>query len=279
MNDITFVKTRHNYDSYTDFFKLVDLSGFPIIYVDQLRVSDYGVYIVAPMNGEWRPHIDNQSGQPRNAHLILWNLERPSGSTGSVGNYAQSNRDLIYKRHIDEVWVSDKRLAEDTTMRFVILGSHPELGQVDDTSKEYSFCHLSYENPRRQTIYTSFGKGEIGPNGWGEQRHEMLKRCRFALNIHQDHHPFQEPLRFALFAAYGLPIVSETIRDSYPWSDEFMVFSGYDHIVPKLRQALAEDYGKYREMGLRARDRMCSVFGFRKVVEQAVSESVGEVWR
>jgi hypothetical protein len=107
----------------------------------------------------------------------------------------------------------------------------------------------------------------------------MLKRCKFALNIHQDHHPFQEPLRFALFAAYGLPIVSETIFDSYPWSDEFMIYSGYDSIVSKVRGVLTEEYDRYREMGLKARERMCDKFGFRKMVEQAVSESVGSVWR
>jgi hypothetical protein len=164
-------------------------------------------------------------------------------------------------------------------MRFVVLGSHPELGQADDTRKEYSFCHLSYENPRRQNIYTHFDEREIGSNGWGEKRHEMLKRCKFALNIHQDHHPFQEPLRFALFAAYGLPIVSETIFDSFPWSDEFMIYSGYDSIVSKVRGVLTEEYDRYREMGLKARERMCDEFGFRKMVEQAVSESVGSVWR
>lgn len=280
-NDIIFVKTRYEYDSYTDFFNLVELSGFPVIYVDQLRVSDYGVYIVTPMNGEWRPHIDNQNDEPRNAHLILWNIERPSGSTGSVGNYTTSNRDLIDNRYVDEVWVSDRRLADETkhSTRFVTLGSHPKLGVIDETPKEYSFCHLSYANPRRQTIYNSFAKDEVGPNGWGEARHEMLKRCKFALNVHQDNHPFQEPLRWALFAAYGIPILSETVFDAYPWSDEFMTFAGYDSLVGKMRLLLSEPYEKYKEMGLRARERMCNEFGFRKMVEEAVSQSVGSVWR
>lgn len=279
MSDITFVKTRHTYDSYKDFFRLVELSSFPIIYTDQVDVSKPGLYIVAPMNGEWRPHIDNQSDKVRNAHLILWNIERPSGSTGSVGNYAQSNRELIYNRHVDEVWISDRRLAEETHLRFVVLGSHPEMGVIDDAPKEYSFCHLSYQVPRRQSIYDAFDPAEIGPNGWGAQRHEMLKRCKFALNVHQDNHPFQEPLRFALFAAYGLPIISETILNSYPWSDELMIYSTYDYLAQTVRQVLAEPYEKYQEMGLKARNRMCNEFGFRKMVEQAVSESVGSVWR
>lgn len=304
MTDITFARTRHVYDSYTDFWRLVELSGFPTIYVDEIDISQPGIIITLPMNEDYREHINNQhrEDRPVNAHLILWNIERPSGSTGSVGNYAADARYLLcglwsngkttkrrangeevkaYGRFIDEVWVSDRRLADETkhATRFVTLGSHPELGVIDETRKEFSFCHLSYKVGRRQAIYEHFASDEVGPNCWGQQRHEMLKRCRFALNVHQDNHPFQEPLRFALFAAYGLPIVSETIFDSYPWSDEFMVYSDYDHLVSKMKQILAEPYEKYREMGLRARDRMCNEFGFRKMVEQAIEQSVGSIWR
>lgn len=276
---ITFVKTRHHYQPYDDFFKLVEVCNFPTIFVDELNVSEHGVFIVSPMNGEYRPHLDNHMHKQRNAHIILWNLERPDGSAGSVGHYGESNRQLIYQRYIDECWVSDRRMAEETTLRFVPLGSDERLGQPGDGQRRYQFCHLSYEVPRRQTIYKFFEKAYIGPNSWGEERERVLQQSKFALNVHQDHHPFQEPLRFALFAAYGLPIISETIYDSYPWSDEFMVFAGYDHLISTLRSALADDYRKYKDMGLRARERMCHEFQFRKVVELAVSESYGKTWR
>lgn len=277
MADITFVRTRHVYDSYIDFFRLVDLSGFKTIYVDQLDVSQPGVFIVAPMNGEWRPHIDNQNDRLRNAHLILWNLERPSGSAGCVGLYGQSNRDLIYCRHVDEVWVSDRRLAEETSLRFVVLGSDEGLGGPPK-EKKYQFCHLSYETSRRVSIYKHFDDKVIGPNCWPPQRDEVLQQSKFALNVHQDDHPFQEPLRFALFAAYGLPIVSETIFDSYPWSDEFMIYSGYDGLVGKLKQMIENDYGRWAKMGLEARRRMCGQFQFGRMVRQAVGERM-EAWR
>ena len=94
---IKFIKTRYQYDSYIDFFRLAELSSFETIYVDELDVSQDGVYITAPVNGEWRPHIDNQSKKARNAHLILWNLERPSG-TGSVRQYAKDNREMLFDR-------------------------------------------------------------------------------------------------------------------------------------------------------------------------------------
>src|SRR3989304_7084716 len=120
--------------------------------------------------------------------------------------------------------------------------------------KRYSFCHISYEVPRRTNIYKHFSK--IGPNCWGEKRHKVLQSSKFALNIHQDRCPFQEPLRLALFASYGLPILTETILDSYPWSPEYCIYSEYDDIVRKLNELLVSDYEPYRQIGLRARGRM-----------------------
>lgn len=275
MTDITFCRTRHVYDSYRDMYRLIELSKFPTIYVDELDVTKPGVYIVVTMNGEWRPHIDNQKDKVRNAHLILWNIERPSGSAGAVGKYAQANRELIYKRHVDEVWVSDRRLADETSLRFVVLGSDYGLGEPGG-DKKFEFCHMSYEVSRRTGIYKFFS--HIGPNCWPPERDEVLRQSRFAVNVHQDQHPFQEPLRFALFAAYGLPIISETIYDSFPWSDEYMIFSDYDGLPGKIREVLKDDYERWRLMGLRARERMCNEFQFGKMVKEAVEQSVG-VWR
>lgn len=276
--EITFVRTRYSYDPYIDFFRLAELSGFPIIYVDQLDVSQHGVFIVSPMNGEWRPHLDNHMDEPRNAHLILWNIERPSGSAGSVGRYAQDNRELLYQRYVDEIWLSDRRLAEETELRFVPLGSDEGLGQPG-IDKKYHFCHMSYEVPRRQTVYKYFNKSVIGPNCWPPLRDEVLRQSKFALNVHQDNHPFQEPLRFALFAAYGLPILSETIYDPYPWDPDHMIFAPFDQLVNKMSNLLSGEYRPWKEMGLKARERMCGEFQFGKLVREAVSQSAGKNWR
>lgn len=278
MTSITFVKTRHVYDSYTDFWKLVELAGFPTIYVDELDLKQPGVFITAPMNGEWRPHIDNQRGI-RNAHLILWNLERPAGSAGSIGKYGADNRELLEKRYVDEVWVSDRRLAEETELRYVTLGSNIALGEPG-TKKEktYSFSHMSYETNRRRTILKNFDGVPIGPNSWPPFRNTVLKKTLFALNIHQDVHPFQEPLRFALFAAYGLPIVSETLFDSYPLRENDILTVKYDMLVSTLNRVLQEDYKIYEKMGLRLRKRLCIEYEFGKMVRLAVSQSVGD-WR
>lgn len=271
------MRTGHVYDSYGDLFRLIELAGFPIIQLSEVDVTQPVVYITAPHNGEWNPHIGNQDDKPRNAHMILWNIERPSGSAGSVGQYARSNRKLIYERFFDEVWVSDRRLAQETSLRFVPLGSHSGLGEPGK-KKSYAFCHMSYVLPRREHIYKHWLTQQVGPNCWPPERDEVLKASKFALNVHQDIHPFQEPLRWALFAAYGLPIISETVHDCYPWSEEFMIFSGYDGLVGKMKQVLEDDYNKFRQMGELARERFTTEFEFGKLVREAVDQSVGD-WR
>ena len=135
---------------------------------------------------------------------------------------------------------------------------------------------MSYEVPRRVHIYKHFSR--IGRNCWPPQRDEVLQKSKFALNVHQDNHPFCEPLRFALFAAYGLPVLSEFVYDSKPYSKETMAFATYDDLVVRMNQMLRDDYEPWRQMGLRMRKLMTEEYEFGKVVREAVSQTVGE-WR
>jgi len=277
MTDITFLTTTWKYDPYIDFFRLVKLAGFPIMNIKDLVLSDPGVYIISPHNGQWDQHMESQEDGFRNAHLIHWNLERPSGSAGSVGKYGQRQRELQYKRLFDEVWVSDRRLADETSLRYVTLGSHPELGEPGQ-EKIWDFTHQSYANPRRQTVYKDLDPERIGRNCWPPKRDKILRESKFGLATHQDGHPFIEPLRLALFAAYGLPILSETVFDPYPFSTDTMAFHGYDGLAAAMKQALSDDYGPWQAMGMRAREMMTVEYEFGKVVREAVDQSVGE-WR
>src|ERR1700678_4271845 len=100
---IIFARTRHIYGSYTDFWKLVELSGFDTCYIDEIDISLENTYIFTPINGEYGAHILAQKNDPnkiRRAKLIWWNLERQL----SVDN---STIDNI----IDEIWVSDRYYA------------------------------------------------------------------------------------------------------------------------------------------------------------------------
>jgi len=282
VSDIVFARPVHHYDSYIDFWRLVELSNFPVIRVDEIDLTQDYIIISAPMNGDWKEYITGQiekqllSGLPRLAHLIIWNLERPGGS-GSTGQYAKDCFQWMYDRIVDEVWVSDPALADETMLRYVTLGSDYRLGAISN-QKQYDFTHMSVEIPRRVQIYKNFGNGQIGPNCWPPERHEVLKKSRFALNVHQDNWPFCEPLRIALFAAYGLPIISETLRSSYPYGSDIVTMS-YPDLVNGLKSALNDDYNKWREMGDRLRHKLCQDFQFGAVVRQAIKESVGIGWR
>ncbi len=284
MTDIIFCKPIHHYDSYIDLWSLVELSGFPIIPMDKVDITVPGVYITAPMNGDYREHMEAQierqslSGLPRMAHMIIWNLERPSGSAGSIGKYTQDNWDILHSRLADEVWVSDTVLADESGLRYVTLGSDYGLGELSD-EKQYDFTHMSVEISRRVHIYKHFGDTQIGPNSWPPERDEILKKSRFALNVHQDTYPYCEPLRIALFAAYGLPIISETLASGHPY-DEIKMHN-YGGLVSGLKQALKDDYDTWRNSGLSLRERLCNPqnMQFGKMVKIAIEETIGTEWR
>jgi hypothetical protein len=183
MPEIIFAKPVYKYDSYTDFWRLVELSGFPIISVSDIDITQDKIIITAPMNGDYKEHFvgnlaqyeetgeitggqlmyQKTSGLPRLAHLIVWNLERPAGS-GSVGQYASESMSWVTKhRYCDEVWVSDPTLADETML--------------------YDLTHMSVPIPRRVQIYKHFKN--IGPNCWpwdDPSRDDVLKSSKFALN-------------------------------------------------------------------------------------------------
>ncbi|MHC4271875.1 MAG: hypothetical protein ACYST2_06140 [Planctomycetota bacterium] len=297
MAEIIFAKPVHKYDSYTDFWRLVELSGFSIISVNEIDITQYQIIITAPMNGDYKEHMvgnlahyeetgeitggqllyQKQSGLPRLSHMIAWNLERPAGS-GSVPEYAKESMDWITKhRYADEVWVSDPALADETMLRYVTLGSDYGLGEISE-EKQYDFTHMSMPNPRRVQIYKHFNNEQIGPNCWPPKRDEVLKQSRFALNVHQDNYPFCEPLRLALFAAYGLPVISETLKNSFPYGGDIQQFPYHD-LAHGLKSALNDDYGKWKDMGMKLRKKLCEDLQFGNVIRQAIKESVGIGWR
>lgn len=297
MTEITFVRSTHLYESYRDFWRLVELCGFPTIYENELDITRPGVYIVAPMNGNFIEHMTGDvnhwretgeaiggqmvrrsvSGLRRRAHIIIWNLERPS-SKGSVDAYGSECFKWMETRLVDEVWVSDPQLADETGARYVTLGSHPGLGELSDKKIEFDFCHMSMINPRRVTIYKNFPKDKIGPNCWPPSRDKVLALSKFALNVHQDNWPYCEPLRFALFAAYGLPIISEVLHNSFPYGDN-IVTKSYHDLAAGLKTALNDDYVIWQKRGRALHQLLCYDLQFGDVVRQAVSETAGIGWR
>jgi hypothetical protein len=273
---IVFAKTRYQYDSYTDLWDLVSLSGFPICYVDEMHLGDSRIiYITAPMNGEIRSWNDTTRAGKR-AKVYLWNLERPSGS-GDIGEYIVSNRQLIEQGYIDKVLVSDRQLAKDTGFHYVPLGSHLDLGIPGVFRyKRYDIVHLMcYSNRRGSPWFKDPGVLReqvdgltIAPNGWGDIKRNSLQYSRLMLNVHQDSYKYIEPLRFSLAAAYALPIVTETCHDFYPYA-EGVFMADKDTIVETIKTVL-RSYPAIHHAGWLMRDKFCRNKTFRSCLEEAI---------
>ena len=284
MGDIVFARTRYSYDPYTDFWKLVELSNFPICYVDEIDISSANTYITTPMNGEFRPHVDHRKTlTDKKCELIMWNLERPGGS-GGLGEYVSSAHELIDNGYLDAIIVSDPVLAKIVGAKFVPLGSHKDFGVVTAQSvKCFDLIHLSCYSPRRSWLfrtpseiqYNLFGL-RIAPNAWGDNRNNLLCQTRIMLCIHQDEFPYIEPLRYAIAAAYGMPILTEHIEmcDTFPYVVGMNIITGgmlnenTSSLVGVFGQQMVHDYDNWYEWGLKFRELMTCEYSFRNCVEK-----------
>ena len=262
---IIFARTRYHYDSYSDFWKLVELSNFDTCYIDEIDLSSDNTYIFSPTNGEFRPHITNEKGKKSwSAKVIWWNLERPSSDTNAVID------DIT--EYINEAWVSDKYYASlNSGFKFVGVGSHPDLRlHKENLDKVYDYCHMSYVYGRRDYIHNTLAQRglKIGPNGWGEERDKTLRSSNMLVNVHQDPFPIAEPLRFAVNAAYSLPIISETIIDPYPLVPGVdIILAHYDDLI---NQTLAVYNTDLTQMGNALYDNLCIRNTFRASVEKGL---------
>lgn len=153
-------------------------------------------FIITPLNGEW------MHGVVTDGRVILHDLEWRSERPYAVG--------------LSEVWASNPEYARRINAKYVLLGSHPDLGhpgfQNPDMPKIYDACHLSYITPRRQAVYDEFVRlgGILAPNAWGKDRHDILAGSRCMLYVAQsEDFPALAPLRAAIAAAYKLPLIAE----------------------------------------------------------------------
>jgi hypothetical protein len=168
--EIIFAKPVHKYDSYTDFWRLVELSGFPIINHHRSR--------------KWRLSgtfcrrsgaLGENGGDNRRA------IETPERKRPASPISYDCLEPWIDNRFCDEVWVSDPRLADETMLRYVTLGSDYGLGEPGD-QKSFDFTHMSTLGQRhayrRVNIYKHFSDEQVGPNCWPPERDGVLKASK-----------------------------------------------------------------------------------------------------
>lgn len=258
MTDPIFVRTRHHYDSYNDLWQLVELSGFPTCYVDEVDADDGNTYILPTRNGEWG---DGWPGA--RAHLIHWNLEW---------------EDYPPLAGIAQVWHSDAWFGGAHGLRYVPMGSHPALKPFDQEyvpDVGYDAAFLGYMIPRRQQVWTWLKERNlrVTTNGaWGLDRHRLLMQSALYLHVHQhDDKPGMPPLRLVVAAAYSLPFITETVANPGIFGYTHFMQSDYPQIADFVRMwACDSDRQRLNDYGRALHDKLCYELTFRKSVEAAL---------
>jgi hypothetical protein len=247
MPDVIFATPRHHYASYTDLYRLIELSGFPCVHFDQIDPYSDNCYIMTVLNGE------NQNGwQDPRAEIILYDLEwRLDANNGAEGVG-------IRVPGVARVWAADAWYAGAIGAEYVPLGSHAGLadGYTENANgKVYDAAVMAYLGPyRRNNIVNRIRDNGvvIAPNGWAQERHDYLRASKAMLHIHQ-HDGIQTiaPQRWALAAAYGLPLITETLLDWGIFGYKHLLMIDYEHLPEFVKMwtrrneaRILEDYGR-----------------------------------
>lgn len=262
-----FVKPDHHYQTYTDYWRMVELAHYPIVSVGNMDASNPDhTYILTMQNiGAWQ---DAGLGWPdAKARIIYWELEWfDKGHQGVVPG-------------LNEFWASDRWYANQLGYTFVPLGSHPLLVNVSAATRWnggalWDVCTLAYMGPaRRQTVVNKVKQRgiKLAPNSaWHTERIEQLEQSRVMLHVHQHKQfPCVPAQRFALAAATGLPLVSEECHDPYPFvaGEDFLSASAAD-LPAMVAQMLNNGWG--RSMAAKMLYKACSEYRFDLNVERAL---------
>ena len=251
MSEIIFARPRHNYASYTDFWELVKLAKFPIIYQDEIDPTTENTYIFTGADA----HVSFPEGKAR---VIYWLLEW-------YGDYVQ-------KPGVTETWCSNVTFSDMLGLRYVPMGSHPGLGTIDRLPLKHDITHLSYSDVhRRRLLYDRFllQGFSIAPNGWGNERDEVLRSTRLMIHVHQNgQFPGIAPLRLSLGAAYGLPVVAENGWSSEPYGNTIIhsAYRGFEQVVRRTLQ----NYSQIEYLGEQLHTLLCYDLEFGRVVRAHV---------
>lgn len=276
MPEIMFVKTRWHYPSYEDYWRMVEAAGFPTCLVDEVDVEADQVYVVCPLNGEWSPMLDHRlkiEGRAKKATLVSWTLEPPVKS-----DYLPNLRRTVDEGLADWIWLAYRNVAEQAAhprIRYVPFGSHAGFGSHGG-QREVDVLLLAYISHRRATLVSALRKegARVVGDAWGGEKEAALRSARFLLNVHKEpDFPVYEPIRFAVAAAYGLPIISESCADPHPYRAMVDYYeTSYDAAAKTALAALSQDYGPWAAMGQRTRARMTGEFAFDSCVREAVCQ-------
>ena len=272
MNDIIFAKPRHEYASYTDLYRLIELSGFPTCFIDEIDDASVNTYILTILNGEVRDggYLGSR------ARILLWDLEWHLSTDGYFRQPFAAPPGV-------EILAADKWYAEQIGARYVPMGSHPGLREtVTDHSKQYDVAYIGYINgvARRERIRQQLverGVRVSPPTAWGTERDWLLNDSIAYLHVHQwDNVPTIAPLRMVVAAAYGLPVITETVAD-YGYFSDCCYGLDYADLAENVEAWTHNIYAPRVEFlrslerqGKHLYEKLCRDLTFRKSIEAAL---------
>lgn len=266
-----FVLTKHEYKSYTDLIRLIELAGYETCYPDDIKPRSKNTYIVAINNGE----IPTDGWVKPNARIIRWQFEwgieekRPG---------------------IAEYWCSDAWNADANGARYVPLGGDARLResvypagweakQLDtilldaghnrvvrrQAWREYLGRELpldivfpAYLTNRRMWVRDRLMEHGVTFNNipddlpaaatsWGAERNAAYNAARLAAHIHQDsRYRTLPPLRLVMAAAYHLPFLSEEVENQGVFYSK-IITEPYENLVTRIPYWLSQDLSGYAD--------------------------------
>lgn len=269
MSDVYFVRMPEMkdgiYPGYVDFFRLAELSGYPVIYLDEIDPQSDNTYILTPLNGNW-----TQGWQKPKARIALWDLEWRL-KTGEGYQWAES--ELVIPPGVSEVWASDSWYAGQIGATYVPLGSHPGLVEHEPPGAAYDVAFMAYMGPGRRNHIAGLLEEQqvsVAPSVWNPDRDALLKSAACMVHVHQwDNINTVAPLRFAIAAAYGLPLISEQVEQRSIF-DGSVLFCDYAQLVDYTATLVKRHAARLQEHGAALHDLLCEEYSFRKCVERAL---------
>ena len=257
MPDPTFVRTRHNYESYQDLHRLIELAGFPTCYVDEIDPASDNTYILLVRNGEC------EAGWPgAQARLIHYHLE-PHVEYGAWPG-------------VNEMWAADQWHADKIGAKYVPMGSDERLKDGPDTRHvEYDVAFLGYMIPRRSDVLSGLAQRgvKVSPtSAWGADRHKVLTHSTAYLHVHQvAEAPAIPALRMVVAAAYSLPVITETPAARGIFHDGYLLHSDHAHMAEFAWMWAVRNKGAFLDgFGHSLHRLLCDQLTFRRSVEVAL---------
>jgi hypothetical protein len=164
----------------------------------------------------------------------------------------------------------------DPRSTWACFGGHPGLREFASTvGPSYDVAHLGQRTPRREEVIQELGRRgiSVSPNAWGSERARILSSSRLLLGIERlggTH--ISMPLRWAVAAAYRLPIIQEEHPAPEPLvAGESVLMAPIGGLADLVEAALKRDL---EPLGLAVWKAFCENYRFRDQVEEAVRRNI-----